>query len=99
MSVLAAIYPATWGFLQIASGALADRVGRKWLVVLGMWVQAGGIALVSVAAGRMRETLPRGVVLAGPPVGASGSPAEPAARTWAGSTTSLKCIEPWTRRK
>ena len=41
---LAAIYPAVWGLGQLVTGALSDRVGRKWLIVLGMWVQSAGIA-------------------------------------------------------
>jgi MFS family permease len=49
IGVLAAIYPGTWGVLQIASGALSDRIGRKWLVAAGMWIQALGIGLVAVA--------------------------------------------------
>jgi MFS family permease len=49
IGVLTAIYPGTWGVLQIASGALSDRIGRKWLVASGMWVQAAGIGLVAVA--------------------------------------------------
>ncbi|MBI2835197.1 MAG: MFS transporter [Acidobacteria bacterium] len=46
---LAAIYPATWGVGQLVTGALSDRTGRKWLIAAGMWTQAGGIALISVA--------------------------------------------------
>jgi MFS family permease len=46
IGVLAAIYPATWGMGQLFTGALSDRVGRKWLIVSGMWVQAAGIAVV-----------------------------------------------------
>src|SRR5262245_54360096 len=49
IGLLAAIYPATWGFVQLATGALSDRLGRKPLIVWGMWIQAGGIALVAVA--------------------------------------------------
>ncbi len=49
IGTLAAVYPATWGLLQIASGAWSDRVGRKKLIVFGMWVQAGGIAIVSLS--------------------------------------------------
>lgn len=49
IGVLAAIYPATWGVLQVASGALSDRIGRKWLVAAGMWIQAAGIARVAVS--------------------------------------------------
>lgn len=35
-----AVYPAAWGFFQLFTGGLSDRIGRKWLIVLGMWVQA-----------------------------------------------------------
>jgi MFS family permease len=49
IGVLSAIYPATWGLAQLVTGALSDRVGRKWLIVFGMWVQAIGIAVVIVA--------------------------------------------------
>jgi MFS family permease len=31
------------------TGAWSDRVGRKWLIATGMWVQAVGIALVVVS--------------------------------------------------
>ena len=30
--LLAAIYPATWSIGQLATGALSDRFGRKWLI-------------------------------------------------------------------
>jgi MFS family permease len=43
---LSAIYPAVWGFGQLFTGALSDRIGRKWLIAGGMWIQAGGIALI-----------------------------------------------------
>jgi MFS family permease len=46
---LAAIYPAVWGGGQLLTGALSDRTGRKWLIVVGMWVQAAGIGLVAVS--------------------------------------------------
>lgn len=51
IGALAAIYPATWGLGQIFTGALSDRVGRKWLIACGMWVQAIGIAVIVSAAG------------------------------------------------
>jgi MFS family permease len=44
---LAAAYPAVWGLAQLATGGLSDRIGRKWLIVFGMWVQAAGIAGVA----------------------------------------------------
>ncbi|MEY4576600.1 MAG: hypothetical protein RL701_1303 [Pseudomonadota bacterium] len=46
IGVLSAIYPATWGIAQLFTGAWSDRVGRKWLIASGMWVQALGIAMV-----------------------------------------------------
>ncbi|WP_373048546.1 MFS transporter [Vulgatibacter sp.] len=50
IGLLAAIYPATWGIAQIFTGALSDRVGRKWLIAAGMWVQAIGIAVTVLSA-------------------------------------------------
>jgi MFS family permease len=49
IGTLAAIYPATWGIAQLFTGALSDRIGRKWLIAAGMWVQAAGIAFVVLA--------------------------------------------------
>lgn len=51
IGTLAAIYPATWGIGQLFTGAWSDRVGRKWLIASGMWVQAFGIAIVILAHG------------------------------------------------
>ncbi|HLB36144.1 MAG TPA: MFS transporter [Gemmatimonadales bacterium] len=50
IGVLAAAYPATWGFCQLVTGALSDRVGRKWLIAGGLGVQA--LALLGTAVGR-----------------------------------------------
>lgn len=51
IGVLAAIYPAVWGIAQIFTGALSDRLGRKWLIAAGMWVQTIGIALTALSGG------------------------------------------------
>jgi MFS family permease len=51
IAVLAAIYPAAWGVVQLATGALSDRLGRKWLIAGGMWTQAAGIAVIVVSKG------------------------------------------------
>lgn len=45
IGILKAVYPATWGILQVATGPLSDRWGRKGLIVAGMWVQAAGLFL------------------------------------------------------
>ncbi len=51
IGVLAAIYPAVWGMGQLGTGALSDRVGRKWLIAGGMLVQAGALALMASSRG------------------------------------------------
>jgi MFS family permease len=50
IAILAATYPAVWGVCQLITGALSDRVGRKWMIAGGMWVQAGGIGLIAAAS-------------------------------------------------
>jgi MFS family permease len=45
IGVVKAVYPAVWGLLQVVTGPLSDRVGRKGLIAWGMAVQAGGIWL------------------------------------------------------
>ncbi|HKE86957.1 MAG TPA: MFS transporter [Vicinamibacterales bacterium] len=49
VGLLAASYPAAWAILQLITGAMSDRVGRKVLIVWGMWTQAAGIAVVTVS--------------------------------------------------
>jgi MFS family permease len=49
VGLLAALYPATWGLGQLVTGALSDRIGRKPLIVWGMWIQAAGIGVVTMA--------------------------------------------------
>ena len=34
---------------QLVTGALSDRIGRKRLIVWGMWIQAAGIGVVTLA--------------------------------------------------
>ncbi|MGN6331454.1 MAG: MFS transporter [Motilibacteraceae bacterium] len=48
IGVLAALYPAVWGAGQLATGALSDRWGRKWLIAAGMGVQAGALGLMAL---------------------------------------------------
>jgi MFS family permease len=49
VGILAALYPAVWSVGQLITGALSDRLGRKWLIVAGMGVQA--LALSGIALG------------------------------------------------
>jgi MFS family permease len=62
IGVLAAIYPAVWGVAQVFTGALSDRLGRKWLIVWGMWVQAAGI-VVTAQSGSFSGFAAGGVLL------------------------------------
>ena len=49
IGLLAAVYPATWGLAQLGTGALSDRVGRKWLIAGGMGIQGIALAATIVA--------------------------------------------------
>src|SRR5216110_3009127 len=51
IAVVTATYPLVWGAGQLATGALSDRLGRKWLIASGMWVQAAGISVVILSHG------------------------------------------------
>ena len=50
IGILKAVYPATWGILQIATGPLSDRWGRKGLITAGMWIQAAGLFLTAATS-------------------------------------------------
>ncbi|MBI4884149.1 MAG: MFS transporter [Actinobacteria bacterium] len=49
IGVLVALYPAVWGFGQLYTGGLSDRVGRKPLIVAGMLTQAVAIAAIAAS--------------------------------------------------
>jgi len=59
IGVIKAVYPGVWGVLQVVTGPLSDRIGRKWLIASGMAVQAGGIWLTV-----LRPTYPAWIVAA-----------------------------------
>src|SRR2546429_2620977 len=43
IGMVTATYPLVWGIGQLATGALSDHWGRKWMIASGMWVPAVGI--------------------------------------------------------
>jgi MFS family permease len=47
IGAVVAAYTGTWAILQIYTGGLTDRIGRKWPIASGMWLAAGGIAIVA----------------------------------------------------
>jgi MFS family permease len=49
VGALAALYPAVWGLGQLVTGGLSDRLGRKWMIASGMWVQGAGIAWIALS--------------------------------------------------
>jgi MFS family permease len=51
IGVVAAVYPASWGIAQLGTGAWSDRVGRKPLIVAGLFLQALGIVGLAAADG------------------------------------------------
>lgn len=51
IGILSFTYPAVWGLLQLWTGALSDRWGRKWLIAGGMLVQGGALAAIALVRG------------------------------------------------
>jgi MFS family permease len=51
IGILKGIYPAIWGTLQVVTGPLSDRWGRKGLIAAGMWVQAVGLFAIAALDG------------------------------------------------
>jgi len=51
IGLVAALYPGVWSIAQIATGHWSDRAGRKPLIVAGMLLQAGALALLAVSDG------------------------------------------------
>jgi len=49
VGVLAALYPGVWCVGQLFTGAWSDRVGRKPLIVAGMVLQGGALAVMAAA--------------------------------------------------
>lgn len=63
LGLLTAIAPAVWGIGQLATGALSDRIGRKWLIAGGQLTEAAG--LLVIAAGDTVAVWAAGSVLFG----------------------------------
>jgi MFS family permease len=51
IGILSFTYPAVWGVLQLWTGALSDRWGRKRLIAGGMLLQGGALAAIAVVSG------------------------------------------------
>jgi len=62
IGVLAFLYPAVWGALQLWTGALSDRIGRKGLIAGGMIVQGAALGMIALS-GSFRGWAAAAVVL------------------------------------
>jgi MFS family permease len=51
IGILTALYPATWGVVQLWTGALSDRWGRRGLIVYGMLLQGAALLAMTLAQG------------------------------------------------
>jgi MFS family permease len=51
IGVLSFTYPAVWGVLQLGTGALSDRWGRKGLIAGGMLIQSAALATIAMVRG------------------------------------------------
>ena len=51
IGILSFTYPAVWGLLQLLTGALSDRWGRKGLIAGGMLVQSAALAIIALVRG------------------------------------------------
>ena len=63
IGVVAAVYPAVWGAGQLLTGWLSDYTGRKPLIVAGMLVQGGALALLVAGGGAFAPALAAAVLL------------------------------------
>jgi MFS family permease len=57
IGIVAGLYPALWGAGQLGAGWLSDHTGRKPLIVLGMLVQATGLAVLVAGGGAFAPAL------------------------------------------
>ena len=63
VGIVAAVYPAVWGFGQLLTGWLSDHMGRKPLIVAGMLVQAGALALLAASGGEFAPAVAAAALL------------------------------------
>jgi len=63
IGLVAALYPAVWSVAQIGTGHWSDRIGRKPLIVAGMFVQAGALGLLAIGGGTLASAAVAAVLL------------------------------------
>jgi MFS family permease len=63
IGLVAGLYPGVWGIAQIWTGHWSDRTGRKPLIVAGMLMQAGALALLAASDGAVAPAAVAAVAL------------------------------------
>jgi MFS family permease len=51
IGLIVAVYGFSWGFLQLITGVLSDRIGRKPLIFMGMIISGLGISAIIMVEG------------------------------------------------
>ena len=51
IGLIIGVYGLTWGVLQLCTGPMTDRVGRKWPIVAGLFVCGAGVWLTLAVSG------------------------------------------------
>lgn len=51
IGLIIGVYGFTWGILQLGTGYMTDKVGRKWPIVAGLYLCGGGVWLTIVVSG------------------------------------------------
>ncbi len=62
---LVAVYGLVWGAGQLVTGPLSDRIGRKKLIVWGMWLCGAGVIAVGLSASPLLWALEAAIIGAG----------------------------------
>lgn len=63
IGLVAGVYPAVWGLVQLATGALSDVVGRAPLIGAGMLIQALALGTLFVGDGAFEPSLAAAALL------------------------------------
>ncbi len=61
-SAIIFVYAVTWGGLQLITGPLSDKIGRKLLIVGGMWICGLGLLSIPYTNSVFAWTLEAGVI-------------------------------------
>ena len=52
IGLIIGVYGFTWGFLQLGTGVMTDRIGRKWPIVAGLFLCGAGVWFTVAVSGR-----------------------------------------------